>query len=404
MTERIEERLTDALTRHAGSVTTTRIASDEVVVAGRAARHRRRVAAVSTIAAGITAAAVAVGVLTATGRPDSASPPGNPHSPSPTPSASASVQSGVTAAQLGLYVVSRNIIVRPDGSRVTLPFGDGVGDVVQAKNGWVVLVGAADGRSLWYVPDSGQPTRIGGIGGNFMVSGDGTVLVATGVNGPSNVDAYRLPSLERIRRTTFDSGMGPNVAGIVGDRVLLNGAQGSPGASDVAVWNLRTGTLRPTPVAVWIWGVARDGRVLRHVTRFVPGGSKEQLNSCVDVVTLTDTLPTGDTGYCDRQWNPVTGGSLSPNGDWAVVAILGESHNYVRLVRAADLHDKGQLSAAPMQLPGRTIPLFWDTDESYIAASPVDEGQHVRCTTTGTCTPIVTSSDLPVQRLLPPMN
>jgi hypothetical protein len=55
-----------------------------------------------------------------------------------------------------------------------------------------------------------------------------------------------------------------------------------------------------------------------------------------------------------------------------------------------------------MELPGRTLPQFWDTDQSYIAESITAEGQYVRCTTSGRCTPVVPLPDLPLQRMLPP--
>jgi hypothetical protein len=396
----IEDRLSDTLAHRASSVATTRIASDAVVVVGRAAVRRRRVAAITTVAASVTAL-ITIAAIAVTGGPQGARPPGDIPSPSTPPSQSD--PAGFVPGVLGLSVLYRNTIFSADGTSFVLPFADGVAEVVLAENGWVVLTGAQDGQSLWYVPRWGQAARIGSPGGNFKVSSDGTVLVVTGINGRSNVDAYRLPSLERFQHTTFDSGTGPRVAGIAGDRALLNGAQGSPGASTAAVWNLRTGSLRKTAVDVWVWGVARDGRVLRRVDRFVPG-TKDRLNACVDVVTMTDTLPTGDTGYCDNDWLDVGGASLSPSGDWAVVNVLSkhDSAGPPILIRTDELHRDGRLSARPMEPQGRVIPEFWASDEAFIT-SPMGDGKLFRCTTTGSCTPIILRSDVPAQRLLPPM-
>jgi hypothetical protein len=218
------------------------------------------------------------------------------------------------------------------------------------------------------------------------------------------VTAYELPSLRLLAQTSFDSGMGPLVAGISGDQVVLNGAQGSPGPSDAAVWNLRTGSLRRTSQPIWTWGVSRDGKVLRRVDRYGAGGAKDITAGCIDVVTVGDSVPTGQTGLCATWMAKSEGrGQLSPNGTWAVLSTTTppSPQPAIVFVRAADLH-AGQGRPVAVNLPAGSIPQFWDTDETVIFSGGFGSSALYRCASDGSCVPVALPADLSEPRLVWP--
>ena len=99
--------------------------------------------------------------------------------------------------------------------------------------------------SVWYVPDAGEPSELEGTT-IPAVSPDGRVLVATVAD---ELVAYELPSLRELGRVTpaLGYGYGPMAEGVVDGRVLVRGVRGSPGQTGVAVWDLATGTVTPSP-------------------------------------------------------------------------------------------------------------------------------------------------------------
>jgi len=393
MTERVEERLGSVMAQRADTlVEGPRFSADDIVAAGRSAVVRRRTVAAASVAAGVVVLLVVAGLATAAKpRPD-VLPPADPPA--------------ISAGDIGLDVLSGNVIQRPDGSRVSLalPAGVTAGGATRVPGGWVVEAGSDDESSLWFAVETGRATRIGRLFGNYQVSADGRLLVASGTTAdPATVIAYELPSLRELARTSFDSGMGPVVAGISGDRVLLNGAQGSPGRSEAAVWNIRTGDLHPTGIELWTFGVSLDGDVLRRVDRAGPGGAKDVTSACVDVVPLADSLPVGQTGLCAVHLATPEGyGQISPDGDWAFLntSAAGGSGN-LALVRSADLR-AGRWQPLALDLPSQAEPVFWDTEETFIVyevAEPRD--RRYRCGVARPCEPLVMPDDLPDAQPVP---
>ena len=93
--------------------------------------------------------------------------------------------------------------------------------------------------------------------------------------------------------------------------------------SDTAVLDLRTNTLHRAAEA-WAWDLSGDGRALRRVDPLGRDANGKPLPgiSCLDVVALTDTLPTGRTGLCADVAGTVQQGLLSPDGTWAVLSTM----------------------------------------------------------------------------------
>src|SRR5204863_268699 len=72
------------------------------------------------------------------------------------------------------------------------------------------------------------------------------------------------------------------------------------------------------------WDLSGDGRALRRVDPLGRDANGKPLPgiSCLDVVALTDTLPTGRTGLCADVAGTVQQGLLSPDGTWAVLSTM----------------------------------------------------------------------------------
>jgi hypothetical protein len=418
MSGHVEQRLGETLARRADELGRgPRFSAEDIVQAGRAALRWRRAVFIASAATGVVAVLVVAGIIAATGGHERRLPAGPPtltQIPTPsTPAPSASAPAGPSAASLGLNVLSGNVILLPDGRRVTLalPAGVSIWSASRASAGWVLQTfatgGAGGSSALWFAPDAGPVQRIVAPADDYRVSADGHLLVAAGGLQPGGtspaVTAFEVPSLRLLRQTSFDSGVGPAVAGISGDRVALYGAQGSPGSSTAAVWNLRTGTLRRTNQPIWTWGVSRAGQVLRRVDRYGPGGEKDIAAACIDVVTIGDTIQTDQTGLC-ATWlaKPDGRGLLSPDGTWAVLSMTTTASGQpaTALVRAADLH-AGQWRPVPVNLPTGSIPEFWDTDETIIF-SVVGHGGVYRCGINGSCLSVAMPADLSEPRLVRP--
>lgn len=428
MSRHLEQRLVHTLARQADQLGRgPRFSAADIVHAGRAAQRRRRAVRIAGAVVGVVAVLVAAAGVAAAGGHDRQLPAGPPtltRTPTPStsvpstsaPSASAPSASaaGTSAAALGLYVLSANVILRPDGRRVTLalPAGVSADAATRVPGGFVLAThdaaGAGDSSALWLAPDTGPAQRILAPADTYQISADGRVLVAAGGLLPAGtglaVTAFELPSLRSLGQTRFDSGMGPVVAGISGDRVVLYGAQGSPGPSTATVWILSTGTLRPTSQSIWTWGVSRDGKVLRRVDRYGPGGAKDITAACVDVVTIGDTLPTGQTGVC-ATWlaRPEGYGRLSPDGTWAALETTTDASGQpgLALVRASDLHT-GVWRPVAVSLPAGSTPQFWDTDQTLIVYAGSGSTGLYRCGVNGSCMPVAMPADLSQPRLIPP--
>jgi hypothetical protein len=299
-------------------------------------------------------------------------------------------------ATAGLAVLSNNTIIRADGRviRLALPRGVTAVSAAQVPSGWVLATAEANRTgALWFAGQTGAPRRIGPVRGNWAVSSDGGLLVVTGLGGTnaaSIVSAISLPTL-RIRTTTrFTGATGPLVVGITTDRVVLRQAQGSPGPSIAAVWNLRTGTLRATTAPIWVWS-AGDGQAVTRVDQSRPAGA------CVDAVAVTDRLPVGRTGLCTSLAQQIQYGGIAPGGGWAVVITAAGRTANTSLVRVRDLQ-VGRWR--PVSLGGQRLPLFWDTPTSLIVAAPRGNAiGYLRCDIRAQCTtltlPRVAAGSLP---------
>jgi hypothetical protein len=424
----VEQRLGETLARRADELGCgPRFSAEDVVRAGRVALRRRRAIRIASAAVGVVSVLVVVGAVAAAGGQDRKLPAGPPtltQTPAPStsaPSASASASApstsapaGLSTAALGLDVLSGNVILRSDGRRVTLalPAEVSTDAATRVPGGWVLAThdaaSAAYSSALWFAPDAGPVQRIVGPADSYQVSADGGVLVAAGGLLPGGtsptVTAFELPSLRMLGQTSFDSAFGPVVAGISGDRVVLYGAQGAPGDSTAAVWNLRTGTLRPTSQPIWTWGVSRNGTVLRRVDRHGPGGAKDVTAACIDVVTIGDSMPTGQTGLC-ATWlaKPEGSGQLSPDGTWTVLSTTTPTSGEpaIALVRATDLH-AGRWRPVAVNLPAGSTAEFWDTNETVIFSVGGGSSTLYRCASNGSCVPVAMPAELSEPRLVRP--
>jgi hypothetical protein len=288
-------------------------------VAGRAAVRRRRAGAIAAVAVAVAMTATgAYAVLPA----DRAAPPVPPaETTHPIPGVTLSPSPEPVGPSIGAYGLSGyagNVVVPPHGEPVTLPFPtDQVFSVSRVPFGepGSGCLGGGDPDGLWWVPDAGEPRRIGGLSAPVFAA-DGSMLVASAPDAPGTMVAVALPSLAERGRTRFDAGFGPLAVGVAGDLVLLRGVQGGPGSSGTAVWDLATGSLTPTGQEnVWAWDVAADGSVLRRVDEY-GAGPKDIVSACVDAVPLSVPLPVGGTGLCGQEAMAMHGGELSASGEW----------------------------------------------------------------------------------------
>lgn len=367
--------------------------ADDVVRAGRSAVRRRRAAGVSAVAA--LAALVTAGAYAALPDPEAVGPvvPPATHAPAPpSPRPTPPAPPRTALSDLGIAAYAGNTVVGPERQRVELPFpADEVATVARVPDAWVVETATG----LWYLPEDGDPDLIGQLG-TPVLSAEGDVLIASTRDGTAMVVAVALPSLEELGRTTFDTGVGPIAVGVVDGLVLLRGAQGGPGPSQSAVWDLATGTARPAATdAMWLWGVSRDGDVLRRVDERGGDNPKEITAACIDVVPVADTVSADLTGWCGEDAGAMFFGSISPDGAWVYLGSGDPAVPDPGLIAAADLR-AGDWRPIPTE-QGR--PVLWDTDMTFLAeGSP--QGGYVRCDTTGHCEPVVLPAELGPDALL----
>jgi hypothetical protein len=388
-TEHVERHLERTLAVRAGSVApSAALSAERVIAAGMVARRRRRQGRVLAVATAVVALAVAAGTLTQVrGATTTPVPPGSP--PPSTASTTSPPLGGVPVGSVGLAVISGSRVVLPDGTQLTLPLPDGytAGEATQVPSGWVYTgYRDAEGFSLYFGPNGGQPIRMGSLFGNYVVSGDGRTLVAGAVNGANNtVVAYELPSLRQIASVTVEAGLGPVVDGIGGDWVVFRNASGDGSPTAAYTWNVRTHTLHPASATVNVWGVSRDGHVLRRVLM-------DQQRGCLDLVTMGAFPTVGPTGVCSDHLSldEAFDGRVSPDGLWAFVRQDG-LHNPV-LLRTADIHS-GRWLPVTTALPENSRALFWDTDSTFIGQGPDD--RYYRCSVPGgQCVTLVLPSGL----------
>ncbi|MEV8517700.1 hypothetical protein [Dactylosporangium sp. NPDC051484] len=118
---------------------------------------------------------------------------------------------------------------------------------------------------------------------------------------------------------------------------------------------------------------------------------------------MTDTVPTGHTGFC-APWlaTPYGSGQISTGGTWAVLytatAATAEPRNV--LIRTADLH-AGNWRPVTIDLPSGSRPLFWDTDDTVIFEGTPDHLGYYRCTATGSCLSTALPADLQEPKVIP---
>jgi hypothetical protein len=389
----LEQRLERTLTARADTVVVSdRLSGDAILVAGRAARRRRRHGAIVAVAAGALAVVVGLSLLplsrpagtvpvppgSAPASPTQALPP--PLSAEPEPVLSP--PGAVPVAALGLDVVAGagNLIVPAEGAEFTvpLPAGHGIRGAVRVPGGWVLdsyldSQGPDGGFWMWFVPTGQRPTSLGRLYGNYRVSRDGRRLVVAGSDEAFAVSAYELPSLRKVAEVRIE-GPGPFVSGVAGDWAVLRDASGDPGATRAYTWNLRTRQLRGTDAKVNILGVTDDGRVLRRVYQ-------GQRRGCVDLVAVAD-LPTVElTGLCSAAMGAlIRWAELSPDGTWVLMAT--DASERPVWVRTADLR-AGRWRPVASELPTGSSALFWDTAGTVLVR--VDEYEFYRCRPTRAC-------------------
>jgi hypothetical protein len=188
--------------------------------------------------------------------------------------------------------------------------------------------------------------------------------------------------------------MGPVVLGASGDFVVIREASGDGTPTVAASWNTLTGELRITDRPLNIWGVARNGQVLRQV--FVAGNGPPS-KACVDLVAITAMSTVRETGYCAPSMAVGgTRGILSPDGLWALIGVAN-SESW-QLARTADLH-AGLWRPQATGMPAGAWATLWDTDSTFIVSTPA--GQIYRCGLTAPCQPLAITPGFAGPRVIP---
>jgi hypothetical protein len=296
----------------------------------------------------------------------------------------------------GLTVLGKNVLIRPNGTQraLTLPKGVDAVDASEVPAGWIVEAQSAAERTLWYFGPTGAGKRIGYVLGNWDVTRDGRILVASAFTAAATktvkpvVTAIDLPSLRTRAQQRYAGGVAPLVVGVTADQVLLRQAQREAKATPAAVWQLSTNRLRATTVPAWYWSFGGTATVLRRVDRL--DAAKKVVGACVDAVDGSGaSIPTGLTGTCVAAAANVRNGLLSPDGKYAVLlsapaAATSKASPSTLVVRTADLH-AGRWR--PVALGAGRFVQFWDSPTSMIVA--VVAGEKItmqRCDTAAKCT------------------
>jgi len=349
MSDRIEQRLEQALAYRAAVISPPRFTADDLIATARITRARRRAA---IIRAGV-AVAVAIGVaavLTSNGLfwlavTDDAGPAQSaapPHYPSP--------------AEVGLDVIVDGRLIPHDAApfELDLPAGEQPMQATRTPDGWVVATYQEDpgGSSLWFVRAGGSATRIGKLSNAFAVSSDGRTLVAGGTIKPDSVAAYRLPTLQLLGSRRAIAGSVP--VGLFGDQVLYEEVSGDLGPTTAHAWNFETGQLSQTNTPVNLWGMTTGGLVLQRVLTS-SGASGDARTGCVQMASI-EALNSAGSQYCGVELgDPEMTGLMSPDGAWVAFGLFDDPPV---LVRVADLRNR-RWRPVPTNLPPSTVPVFW---------------------------------------------
>jgi hypothetical protein len=331
--------------------------------------------------------------------------PATPMSSTASPSPSATLATPVTP--IPVAVVFGDTIQLADGRRIRLglPDSERARAATRVASGWIVATDPFG--TLWLVRDGERPTFVGGGSGGYLVTTDGRRLITIGPvsrhDSATLIAALDLPSLAERTLTDLQPllHLVPNhdtvgAVGVSGDHVVLRIMYTNVGGpTGAAVWDMRTGAVRAVPTkGVWLWSVAAD-QVLRRIDHPHPTTVQPVL-ACLDVVDLTMAFGVGETGYCGTQVTSVADGTLSPDGQWAMLQGLldGSIPGEPILLRSADLR-AGHWAPHPLAWPARTLfrMWFWDSDRSFIAGGSGDYPFY-RCVIDGPCQPVALSPDM----------
>lgn len=317
MTDQLEQELRDMLTERSGDAGNPSFGGEAMVVRGRAARRRRHAMAMAGTAAAVIVAILVSGSLL---RPShEVLPAGRTPTPTgwPLPDDFAKALAALPRGEkLRHELLIGDEIVRPDGDRIPigLPKGFVPSEVSRVPGGWVVEASQdPQGFSLWFRPESGSVRQlVDTVRGHYVISQDGTRIVAAG-DSRGGVTLRELPSGRELSRTTYEAGMGPLVRAIIGDKVILAGAQGSGGARDVAIWDVPAKKVtRLAEPEMSIADLTPDGSTI--VSR-VPGG-----DSCVGIGGLANLVTMGGIRLCGTDGQILGENvSLSPGADHVLV-------------------------------------------------------------------------------------
>jgi hypothetical protein len=69
-------------------------------------------------------------------------------------------------------------------------------------------------------------------------------------------------------------------------------------------------------------------------------------------------------------------------------------------MRSVDVR-AGQWRPIPLDASPDGLPLFWDTDKTFIAPTAAQSGGLHRCDVSGSCVPVLLPADLPDPQLVP---
>jgi hypothetical protein len=280
-------------------------------------------------------------------------------------------------------------------------------DVTGLNDGFLVHARAADEQShgLWVVPEGKPGVHLTDLEGNYVVASGG---YAAAVVPGGQVVLYDLPSRQEIRRTSF-----PSQAFVVGvgERGVLLREPSSDGAPTMAGWWRSDGltglTLGNTRVNVW--SVTADGKA--PMASYRDPAISQGSGTCLNVVTMIDSLPQPETGYCPADEAGmlnvlrVRRAIISSGGDQLAVESYDErrQHWAVQMVTVADLN-AGVWQPRPTNAPIDSTVLFWDSRDTFVIASRGPDGfgaPYSRCGNNGACTPLALPTDLSEARVVP---
>lgn len=415
MTEsKMEERLRSMLAEHAEEAGPPSFGGDTAVLRGRAARRRRLIG----VSGGVTAAVAALVLVGSLMQPQERALPPADQSPSPAPTATPSWDDAVFSADLaalpGGKPAERDLllgdeIATADGGRVPLrlPQGLRAQRASRVPSGWIV--GAYHdqvGFSIWLVRPGQAPRRlVSNVTGDYILDAAGNRLV---VSHDSGVLMIGLPSGVELARTSYQAGIGPMIAGIVADRVVLQGVQGSGGPTDVAVWDTRDGVVtRSADRSFGVVDLTHDGQV---VLSRRPSPERNEVDACTSVSSFHVLLTPGER-RCGAAGAASWGARLSPNGELVAFTGHGDQEQRVRVGRVADL-DEELFRSVTLGVPAgwSATPAQWEASDALLVEVQVprdgaDEPRAIllRCGTDGeACERVpLPQRDLPVDAVVP---